>query len=722
MDSSSLKLNNRDKRAVNRVRKRNNELMLFNSKHDEIEECEYEIKKKKENEHEQCETGQNCQGPSTSKALIVADSLLEQAKALSRELRTKILERNNTPNGREVIKTILQLHKLQGRLLSEREIAAFLHRMMLGVHNAQRTGSNWIRFEGGKKPLQIVLLRVNCQDADMLNTQANANFIDQYFNQKWIRLHPTVRDRDNFWKTISTVSQSRQELLIRKIKKNGDPLLTMRLSERKTQLLMSMEQMVDAKFPFPTDIFLNDGEKKTNEPRIQPTRKIYRRVNEFSPIFIIDCEMCLTSVDRLELTRISMLNEQGEILMDELVKPYNKIIDYITHKSGITEQMLKNVHTRLNDIQSKFCDILTDDAILCGHSLENDLHALQLSHPFCIDTSLLFNFSGRSYIRSGLKALAKIFLNEDIQESAHGQGHCSIQDARTTLKLLQLKLAKGIQFGNVILGWNFSEWAKQNGMTITGTRINEITGQIEEQYQEVKECASFNEGRATSGPVFLSDEQNQTNFAITNDNNTNSCNQLNAQEENYTHIGQTDLLIKASVDKNEGYFDFTEALRIDNAMQKNVQLSDCFRILHEGKKPKKVLIAIPHATRFFNSNACCTVYDLFASESATANRSSNSNPHMDSSKMKIPLEQQSAVNKLHVICSNLSPKIINYDFVFIEINCPNGTPKRDLDAAFEELIKGVCNNAMMLCIISAGTISDKKNAAILYHKIHTKQR
>jgi RNA exonuclease 1 len=95
------------------------------------------------------------------------------------------------------------------------------------------------------------------------------------------------------------------------------------------------------------------------------------------------------------------VNEQGETLMDQLVMPHNKITNYITHKSGITEQILKNVtvnlfsflktldllkipvnlQTRLKDVQKQFCALLTDDAILCGHSLENDLLALQLSHP-----------------------------------------------------------------------------------------------------------------------------------------------------------------------------------------------------------------------------------------------------------------------------------------------------------------------------------------------------
>ena len=32
-----------------------------------------------------------------------------------------------------------------------------------------------------------------------------------------------------------------------------------------------------------------------------------------------------------------------------------------------------------------------------------------------------------------------------------------------------------LQFGNVALGWKFAEWAKANGISITGTKIDNLT-------------------------------------------------------------------------------------------------------------------------------------------------------------------------------------------------------------------------------------------------------
>jgi RNA exonuclease 1 len=55
--------------------------------------------------------------------------------------------------------------------------------------------------------------------------------------------------------------------------------------------------------------------------------------------------------------------------------------------------------------------------------------------------SLQFNLLGKNK-RTSLRALTKIFLNEDIQADAK-RGHSSVEDSLATLKLLQLKLQHG---------------------------------------------------------------------------------------------------------------------------------------------------------------------------------------------------------------------------------------------------------------------------------------
>jgi len=47
------------------------------------------------------------------------------------------------------------------------------------------------------------------------------------------------------------------------------------------------------------------------------------------PVFGLDCEMCETSSGR-EVTRVTMIAWDGTVAYDELVKPSNEIIDYLT--------------------------------------------------------------------------------------------------------------------------------------------------------------------------------------------------------------------------------------------------------------------------------------------------------------------------------------------------------------------------------------------------------
>lgn len=77
-----------------------------------------------------------------------------------------------------------------------------------------------------------------------------------------------------------------------------------------------------------------------------------------------------------------------------------------------------------------------------------------------MDISVLYNLSGNRKSRTGLKSLAQTFLGEHIQKGK--KGHCSVEDAYATMKLLQLKFTNGIQFGNVQMGWSYNEFAKVN--------------------------------------------------------------------------------------------------------------------------------------------------------------------------------------------------------------------------------------------------------------------
>lgn len=201
-------------------------------------------------------------------------------------------------------------------------------------------------------------------------------------------------------------------------------------------LLLSVRQMIRENYPLP---FQGSPIKKT-------TKSLYGPVNQHSPMFAIDCEMCKTERGELDVTRISLVDEALNVLLDEFVKPTEKIIDYLTPYSGITKEHLENVTTTLEDIHARLEEILPNDAILIGHSLNCDLTSLQLSHPYIIDTSCIYNFSIYFNCKPSLKQLASCYLNNKIQDK--NSGHCSIEDAIAAMQLVKLKLSKDVTFGD----------------------------------------------------------------------------------------------------------------------------------------------------------------------------------------------------------------------------------------------------------------------------------
>lgn len=209
----------------------------------------------------------------------------------------------------------------------------------------------------------------------------------------------------------------------------------------RTHLLLSTSQMVLEGFPMPN--------VNTNKDFVF-TKEDYDTVTNQSPIFAVDCEMCLTVNRKSEVTRVSVVNEDLECIYDTFVKPYSKIYDYVTKYSGITKEILDPVKTRLSDVQKYLRKILPDDAILCGQSLCGDLNALHMFHPYVMDTSVMYNLTGDRRKKTGLKRLTATFLKRDIQ--ADVSGHNSIEDAAATMELTKLKLANDISFGDCILG------------------------------------------------------------------------------------------------------------------------------------------------------------------------------------------------------------------------------------------------------------------------------
>ncbi len=150
---------------------------------------------------------------------------------------------------------------------------------------------------------------------------------------------------------------------------------------------------------------------------------------------------------------MSLSNQTNLLLTTSPSKFYEIFTIFLTRYrySGITEEMLAPVTTTLVDIQKKLVEILHPRTVLIGHSLNSDLNALKITHPFIIDTAIIYPHPRGPPLKSSLKWLAQKYLNKEIQKghgtTGAGAGHDSIEDARTCLDLLKQKCEKGKEWG-----------------------------------------------------------------------------------------------------------------------------------------------------------------------------------------------------------------------------------------------------------------------------------
>ncbi|CAO3650166.1 unnamed protein product [Cunninghamella echinulata] len=156
--------------------------------------------------------------------------------------------------------------------------------------------------------------------------------------------------------------------------------------------------------------------------------------------------MC-KSENAFVLTKVALIDENHNILLNEFVKPELPITDYLTRYSGVDEQSLIGVTTTLKDIQQKILNYITGDIILVGHGLMNDLRAIQIRHPYIIDTAMIYHHLHGPPYKASLRDLA--LHNDDGKKVMMTPilGHDPIEDAISSLDLVKLKLKYGHTFG-----------------------------------------------------------------------------------------------------------------------------------------------------------------------------------------------------------------------------------------------------------------------------------
>ena len=141
------------------------------------------------------------------------------------------------------------------------------------------------------------------------------------------------------------------------------------------------------------------------------------------------------------VARVTICNWAEQVVLDTFVKVPVEVTDYRTFVSGIEAKDLEGDSAmELAEVRKMVKNVL-GGKILTGHALENDLAALQITHPWhdTRDTASYPPFMKKGeadatvLLPRKLKELVRDKLGSDIQTL--GEAHDPVEDAKAALNL-----------------------------------------------------------------------------------------------------------------------------------------------------------------------------------------------------------------------------------------------------------------------------------------------
>ena len=167
-------------------------------------------------------------------------------------------------------------------------------------------------------------------------------------------------------------------------------------------------------------------------------------VEEKGRYVALDCEMVGvgSSGKQSALARASLVDWDGNVLLDSFVQVPTKVTDFRTQWSGVLPKHLQSRKAMTVDACRKQVTELLRDKILVGHALSNDLKALMLTHPaeHIRDTAKY-----RPYQRCGgdgkwRPRKLRDLVAENVQGMTiqrPGESHDSVDDARAAMEVFK---------------------------------------------------------------------------------------------------------------------------------------------------------------------------------------------------------------------------------------------------------------------------------------------
>ena len=250
-------------------------------------------------------------------------------------------------------------------------------------------------------------------------------------------------------------------------------------------------------------------------------------------IIAIDCEMCETTdpvsqqKDHRALCRVSIVDvETDEVLLDTLVKPAWPVTNYRSWVNGITSEHLDRVQFTLRHAQAYLMALCTNETVIIGHAVNNDLAALRIDHATVVDSACLYTAADSETAMVSLRDIVAHILKIDMPEK-----HDSVNDARMAFKAVDHYRAKK----GKVEGVPRSTMANAKSNSFNGLRASDYESQLFVHRIPKNAC-----DEAQLLQMFLSYTNVQPvkvdEIEYGNNNNTSSSDQANTSGKTHVHF------------------------------------------------------------------------------------------------------------------------------------------------------------------------------------------